>query len=126
LIAATGTSVEIPADAGVYISRPPLRTCEPVLSEACFLLRSLPKGRDAVLELVDSKLVVLSFSLGEEIAVVRRLMRRYADVPMSLADACLVRMCELDDRAAVMTLDSDFRRYRKHGQHVIAVVSPDG
>ena len=62
----------------------------------------------------------------QEIAVVRRLMRRYADVPMSLADACLVRMCELDDRAAVMTLDSDFRRYRKHGQHVIAVVSPDG
>ncbi len=53
-------------------------------------------------------------------------MRRYAEVPMSLADACLVRMAELIDDAAVMTFDADFRIYRRRGRQVIPLLAPEG
>jgi len=46
------------------------------------------------------------------------------DRPMSLADACLVRMAELYDEAAVLTLDSDFTIYRKNGRQVIPLIAP--
>ena len=52
------------------------------------------------------------------------LLRRYRNVPMSLADACLVRLSELYGDCAVLTLDSDFRIYRRHGRQVIPVLAP--
>jgi len=58
-------------------------------------------------------------------AAVQALMNRYADVPMSVADACLVRMTEMDQKAAVMTLDGDFRVYRRHGRQVVPVLMPE-
>jgi predicted nucleic acid-binding protein len=56
---------------------------------------------------------------------VAKLVSRYIDVPMSLADACLVRLAEQDDASAVMTLDSDFRIYRKNGRQIIPTIMPD-
>lgn len=103
---------------------PPLRTCEAVLSEACFLVRRLERGSDTILELLDRGIVEVGFHLTAEQPAVRKLMRRYADVPMSLADACLVRMAELDTRAVVLTVDRDFRIYRRHGRQAVAVVAP--
>jgi predicted nucleic acid-binding protein len=104
---------------------PPLLTCEPVLSEACFLLRKLPRGSDKVLELVVRGLLTIPFRLQDEGAAVAKLLAKYADVPMSLADACLVRMAEQHGRCAVFTLDSDFRQYRKHGRQVIPTLMPE-
>jgi hypothetical protein len=43
---------------------------------------------------------------------------------MSLADACIVRMSELHERHAVLTLDSDFLIYRKHGRTSLTLISP--
>ncbi len=103
---------------------PPVQTCEAVLSEACFLVRELRGGPDAVLELVARDIIQVAFSLESELAAVRKLLTRYASVPMSLADACLVRMTELDNGATVLTLDSDFRIYRRHGRQVVPVVLP--
>jgi uncharacterized protein len=103
-------------------STPPLATCEAVLVEACFLLRSFVGGEDAVLALVDH--LVLDFRLGAEIAAVRRLMEKYRSVPMSLADACLVRMTENEPDSVVLTLDRDFRVYRRNGRHVVPMLSP--
>jgi len=105
---------------------PPLLTCEAVLSEACFLVRSLAGGREAVLGLVARKVVAIGFELVPEIERVRRLMRRYASVPMSLADACLVRMAEMYAASRVMTLDSDFRVYRRNTRQALALISPWG
>jgi hypothetical protein len=51
-------------------------------------------------------------------------MRRYASVPMSLADACLVRMSELDPAARILTLDSDFLVYRRSGRQVVPTIMP--
>jgi uncharacterized protein len=52
-------------------------------------------------------------------------MRRYRNQPMSLADACLVRLSEIHPSAAVFTLDSEFRIYRRLGRRVIPVLMPD-
>lgn len=103
---------------------PPLHTCEAVISEACFLVRNLKGGPDAVLALVARGLVVPDFHLDAELEAIRKLVAKYASVPMSLADACLVRMSELDHDLSVITLDEDFRIYRRHGRQQVPVIMP--
>jgi len=104
---------------------PPLFTCEAVISEACFLLRNIPNAPDALLELVKRKLVAVPFQLEQEITAVKKLVARYDNVSMSLADACLVRMSEQYAGSVVLTLDRDFRIYRRLGRQVIPVIAPD-
>ncbi len=102
----------------------PLTTCEAVLSEAMFLLQSDGGSADPVLRLLDRGVVRLDFTLAEHRADVSRLLRKYADRPMSLADACLVRMAELADAAQVFTTDRDFAVYRRRGRQVIPLLAP--
>jgi predicted nucleic acid-binding protein len=64
------------------------------------------------------------FDVADEMEAVLKLMRKYADVPISLADACLVRMTETSSAALLLTTDSDFRIYRRHGRNVVPCVSP--
>lgn len=104
---------------------PPLLTCESVLSEACFLVRHLKGGRAAILELVERGIVRTAFSIEQEISSIRKLVGKYESVPMSLADACLVRMIELNDNAVLLTLDADFRIYRRNGRQTIPLITPD-
>jgi predicted nucleic acid-binding protein len=104
---------------------PPLLTCEAVLSESCFLLRDIEGGSNAVFELINRGLVSLSFDLKNEFEAIRKLMARFSNLPMSLADACLVRMSEQFSKSTVLTLDSDFQIYRKHGRKVIPLIMPD-
>jgi predicted nucleic acid-binding protein len=104
---------------------PPLLTCEAVLSEACFLVRTLRGGSVAVLDLLARGLVQVPFGLGEEIPHVKRLLARYANVPMSLADACLVRLSERYTGSMLLTCDSDFRIYRKHRRQIIPTLMPN-
>jgi len=104
--------------------QPPLGTCEAVLSEACFLLRRFPGGQDAVLSLLEHRVIEPAFSMSAEIPALRALMARYASVPMSLADACLVRMSELDGDSVVVTLDRDFAIYRRNHRQRIPTIMP--
>jgi predicted nucleic acid-binding protein len=103
---------------------PPLLTCEPVLSEACFLLRHDPAGPAAVLDLVHDDLLRVSLHVPDEIVALRRLVRRYAELPISLADACLIRLVELNAGSVLLTLDSDFKIYRMHGRQVVPTLMP--
>jgi len=105
--------------------KPPLLTCEAVLAEAAHLVRQIHGGGPALLEMVRRKLITAPFRLDDEVTRVAKLMTRYENVPMSLADACLVRMAEQDENSAVMTLDSDFRIYRKNGRQMIPTIIPD-
>ena len=100
----------------------PWMTCEAVLAEAWYLLRRWPSAQDAMLKMVDDGRIEIGFSLGQQIGAVQALRNAYRDVPMSLADACLVRMAELYDDHSVCTLDTDFRVYRKHGRQLIPVI----
>lgn len=106
--------------------RAPLLTCEAVLAEAAFLVRRLDPGGHALMALLDRNAVRVAFRLDEQHPSVARLMSKYADVPMSLADACLVRMTELHPRAVVLTFDQDFRVYRRHDRQVVRMLAPPG
>ncbi len=104
---------------------PPIFTCEAVISEACFLLGRIPDGADAVLELLAKGIVRIDFRVHSEIDALQGLMRKFAAVPMSLADACLVRMTELDTQSVIVTLDSDFRVYRRNRRQVVPTIMPE-
>ena len=104
----------------------PLLVCEPVLAEAMYLLARYPRAQDALLELLENGALSIAFQIGEHIAALRYLLQKYRDMPMSLADACIVRMAEIHDRHAVLTLDSDFAIYRKHGRLSLPLVRPPG
>ena len=102
----------------------PLWTCEAVLSEAIFLAQSDGVSIDALLELFERDLVKIDFSVSSHQPDVWQLLRKYADQPMSLADACLVRMAELNDNCQIFTTDKDFLVYRRKGRHIIPLLSP--
>ena len=103
---------------------PPVYTCESVISEACFLLRNIEGGSIAVAELIERELVVIDFDLSGEIQVVKKLMSKYANVPMSLADACLIRMTEIEKNSQIITLDQDFNVYRRFNRQQVPVLMP--
>jgi predicted nucleic acid-binding protein len=102
--------------------RSPLLTCEAVMAEACFLLQNVHGGESSILSLLAAEVITIPFNLSKEVKPIRQLMKQYESVPMSLADACLVRMSELTRESSVFTLDSDFRIYRQFKNQVIPVI----
>lgn len=104
--------------------KPPLLVCEPVLSEAMFLLSQHSRAREAVLTMVAKGAVKIAFSIDQNLDHVRRLVAKHRSQPMSLADACVVRMAELNDGHLVWTIDSDFGVYRKHGRTPLTLIHP--
>ncbi|HYY26392.1 MAG TPA: PIN domain-containing protein [Chthoniobacterales bacterium] len=103
----------------------PLVTCEAVLTETLHLLRKVPPAHFSLLALWERELLRIEFSAAREKDAIRRLLRRFDSVPISFADACLVRMSELHQDCAVWTLDSDFRVYRRSGRQSIPLLMPD-
>ena len=104
----------------------PLLTCEAVLSETCFLLRKRHASQTPIVfEMLKEGLIIIPFQATDHAHALQVLMQKYADVPMSFADACLVRMAECYDDSAILTLDADFRLYRKHGRQCIDAIMPD-
>ena len=106
--------------------RPPLITCEPVLTEAAFLLAREGRETDPLLALLERGVLQVGLEIEDQLADLRALMSRYRNRPMSLADACLVRLAELHRNGIVFTFDADFRIYRRHGNKVIPVLMPEG
>ena len=102
----------------------PLWTCEAILSETLFLLQSDGNSIDPLLELFERGLVKLDFEMSAHQSDVWQLLRKYADQPMSLADACLVRMAELNNHSQIFTTDRDFLVYRRKGRSVIPLLAP--
>lgn len=110
---AVSLSKELPA---------PWLICEPALTESFFLLDDYYRG--VLIDYAQGNRLRLAFNLADELEAVFNLMNKYADVPMSLADACLVRMSEIVAEPLVLTTDSDFRLYRRHGRQVIPCRMP--
>lgn len=102
---------------------PPFFTCEAVITEAHFLLRGVPLGRERLIELLDTGHLDLSYSLAENLRRVGELMLRFKNVPMSFADACLVSLNERRE-GSIFTLDTDFHIYRKHDREVLDLIIP--
>jgi len=98
----------------------PLLTCEAVLGEAAFHLRSTP----FVLSLLEDGFLRLAFDCSKNLDQLTALARRYADRQPDLADLCLIRMSELFPRHPVITIDADFRVYRRNKRESIPILSP--
>jgi len=99
----------------------PLLTCEAVLAEAAFHLRST----GIVLALVREGLIKLAFDASEHLVQLEALAKRYSDREPDLADLCLIRMSELNPRHSVVTIDrADFRVYRRNKREMIPLVCP--
>jgi predicted nucleic acid-binding protein len=104
--------------------RPPLLTCEAVISEALFLLRRDGQGANEVMSSIRRGAISIAFSLAEECENVASLLDRYSDLPMSFADACLVRLAEQTRGSRVMTFDRHFEIYRFHRHQPIPTLMP--
>jgi uncharacterized protein len=103
---------------------PPLwSTCEAAVSEAFYLLGE--RGTPSLAALLRRRALVVAFTLAENVEPIVKLLEKYSDVPMSLADACLVRMTETLANPIVLTTDRDFRVYRRHSRQVIPCVTPE-
>lgn len=100
----------------------PWLTCEAALSEAFHLLG--PRGVPQLITMLRRSALKVVFDLGDELEPVLMLMEKYGDVPMSLADACFVRLSEILPDPLVVTTDSDFRVYRRHGRKIVPCLLP--
>ncbi|MBI5497211.1 MAG: PIN domain-containing protein [Deltaproteobacteria bacterium] len=103
---------------------PRVITCEAALAEAAYLVGRIPGGAERLDELLATGGFRIEFDLAGTLGEVLSLRRRFRSVPMSLADACLVRMAELHGSSSVMTLDRDFLVYRKNGRGRIPLIAP--
>ena len=104
--------------------QPPMVTCEAVLAEATYLTRAVPGARIALIEMLGEGFLNNGMAVADHHSTLLCMIRRYADLPMSLADACLVRLAELYPQTAVFALDSDFFMYHKNGRQVIHLIWP--
>lgn len=100
----------------------PWRTCEAVLSEAFHLLGA--RGAPALGTMLRRRALMAPFDLDNDVESVLKLLQKYGNVPMSLADACLVRMSETLADPIILTTDSDFRIYRRHSRQVVPCSMP--
>ena len=100
----------------------PWRTCEAVLSEAFHLLGA--HGVRGLSALLRRRALIVAFDLDDDLESALKLLQKYADVPMSLADACLVRMTETLPDPIILTTDSDFRIYRRHSRQMVPCMMP--
>ena len=102
-----------------FSGRSEFLSCEAVLAEVCARLQYCGNDPVVALEFVKSGVVTLEFNLQSNLVFVESLMRKYCDQPMDLADACLVRMTEIEARSLVVTTDEDFKVYRRNGREVV-------
>jgi predicted nucleic acid-binding protein len=102
----------------------PFYTCEAVLSESFHLLESVQNGTQTLLSLLKKELIKVSFSYSKEAKRIHKIIGKYDDLPAAFADACLVRMYELEQNARIFTLDSDFTIYRHQNGNPLSLISP--
>ena len=103
---------------------PPLLSCEAVVAETCFLLARAGFDPALALQFIERGVVQLPFALQDQISAVRALLKRYENVPASIADAALIRLAEVHDSPLLITTDSDFHIYRRHGRQTIPLITP--
>jgi uncharacterized protein len=96
----------------VELLESPLVTCEAVIAESCYLLRNVRGAAEAVLENVACGIFQIPFRLSSSAAEVRRILRKYTDLPADFADACLVHLAGELRTGDILTLDRDFTIYR--------------
>ena len=90
----------------------PLVTCEAAVAEVCYLLRRTPGAHGAAIKNIANGVFQIPVRLVDRAAPVETLLKKYRDVPMDLADACLLDLADQMDCGQILTLDRDFELYR--------------
>jgi len=105
---------------------PPLYTCEGVISETTFLLQRSSLEIGGLIELITrGHLVVQStFTSKNDQERIQQILTNYQNLSASFADACLVRMAEVNNSTQIMSLDSDFKIYRKYDGEPLNLIAP--
>ena len=104
--------------------RLPWLTTEAVITESCFLLATSPAALKQVEDYASSGVIRLLSCSEDGLSSTLALMRRYANVPMSFADASLVRQSESQAGSLICTLDSDFSIYRRADGSALPLMAP--
>jgi len=103
--------------ATLKVLRESLVTVWPAVTEAMYLLGDLPKAQEALWEMLARGVLQFLPLHLTEVPRIRELMSKYADRPMGLADAALVRVAEREGIRQIFTVDrKDFSVYRLHGR----------
>jgi predicted nucleic acid-binding protein len=97
--------------------------CEAVLAETCHLVAKDGVPRAKVLEFVKRGRLSPASLIGE-LSRIGALLDCYADAPMDFADACVVRLAELNPKLGVCTVDAQFRFFRKNSEEAISLIAP--
>ena len=103
----------------------PMLTCDAVLSEVLFLVSGVPNGIRRFTEMLASGAIHSDFATAANQRELAALIQKYQSLPMSFADACLVRLAEIHDGAVVLTVDSHFQVYRKNGSESLSLMMPE-
>ena len=103
----------------------PLLTCEGAITETSYLLQADGLPPWSVVELVERGIVKIQFDFESNHNRALSLMKKYADTPMDFVDACLVTMTEVKRDCRLLTLDSDFRIYRRFERQAIPLIIPE-
>ena len=90
----------------------PLVTCETVIAESCYLLRDVEGAAEAILHSVATREFLIPISLADAAVPVRRIMAKYRDRNIDLADAFLIHLADEFSAGDILTVDRDFRIYR--------------
>src|SRR5437879_4675224 len=102
----------------------PLWTCEAVLTETFCRVQN-DRGQLGLLwDWLRQGAVRVDFQMAEHWEDLQKLMDRYADQGMDLADACMVKLSELHHDSRVCTCDNDFLVYRRKELLRIPLIFP--
>lgn len=104
--------------------RPPMITTWPAFTEAMYLIGDAGgwKAQKNLWSWVEQGTLEVHDLGAEATSRAAKLMEKYADVPMDLADASLVALAEQLKVTEIFTLDSDFAVYRLHGKKSFRIV----
>jgi uncharacterized protein len=97
--------------------------CEAVLTEVCHLILKEGVSQVSVIESAGAGRLI-PVSLSHELSTIANFLKRYADSEMDFADACVLRLAEMNPQAAICTVDSQFRFFRKNASQVVPLVAP--
>ncbi len=103
--------------------RLPLATSSAVLAEFFHLLGPNPRDVTNAWRFLRSGAVTILPISDDDAPYLDQLMRQYADRPMDLADATLVRLAEREGLTMIFTVDhDDFETYRIKGRKRFRIV----
>lgn len=99
-------------------------TCEAVLSETLYLTGHSHAAILAISGMIREDLIRVNPVMSEQSEAVFQLMKKYNDLPASLADVCLLQMYNSGMGDKIMTLDADFRIFRDKKSKPLKLIIP--